>query len=333
MEIKTVQSASIKELDVDPINVLRKMLEIRKFEEKIEELFLVKGTLIGPAHLYLGQEAIAVGVCSALNKEDYVITSYRCHGHAIAKGVSIKKLMAEMFGKKTGTCKGLGGSMHAAISLEDGLIYATAIVGSQIPIAAGLALANKYLDKKIATVCFFGDGATNTGAFHEGMNLASLWKLPVIYVCENNMYAEFTHITRSLSSRSIAERAASYNMKVMIVDGNDVLSVYKAAKEAVSEVRNLQGPIFIEARTYRMKGHGVYDQAKYRDPKEVEEWLKKDPIKMFKNRLINEGIINEKDYEKIEKEVNENIEEAVKFATESETLNFDELYKLVYFEK
>ncbi|MFP3190091.1 MAG: thiamine pyrophosphate-dependent dehydrogenase E1 component subunit alpha [Thermoproteota archaeon] len=332
MEIRKVQGASLSEIDTDPLKLLRKMVEIRKFEEKIEELFLVKGTLIGPAHLYLGQEAVAVGICSTLSKEDYVITSYRCHGHAIAKGVSLKKLMAEMFGKKTGTCKGLGGSMHAAISLEDGLVYATAIVGSQIPIAAGLALANKYLNKKIATVCFFGDGATNTGAFHEGINLASLWKLPVLYVCENNLYAEFTHITRSLSSRSVAERASSYNMKVIVVDGNDVVSVYKAAKEAVTEIRNLNGPIFIEARTYRMKGHGVYDQAKYRDPKEVEEWLKRDPIKIFKKRLIEEGIMDEKDYERIENEVTKEIEEAVNFAFESELLNFEELYKLVYVE-
>jgi len=330
MEIKNIP---LNELDVEPINLLKKMLQIRKFEEKIEELFLVKGTLIGPAHLYLGQEAIAVGICSALKKDDYVITSYRCHGHAIAKGVNIKKLMAEMFGKETGTCKGLGGSMHAAISPEDGLIYATAIVGSQIPIAAGLALSNKYLNRKIATVCFFGDGAVNTGAFHEGMNLASLWKLPVLYVCENNLYAEFTHITRSLSSKSIAERAASYNMKVFIVDGNDVISVYKVAKDCIEKIRNLNGPIFIEARTYRMKGHGVYDQAKYRDPNEVNEWLQRDPIRIFKEKLIKEKLLDEEGYKKLEREVINEVEDAVRFTEESKVLEFNELEKLVYFEK
>jgi len=330
MSISYVENVSLDILDIDPKYLLKKMIEIRRFEEKIEELFLVKGILIGPAHLYLGQEAVAVGVCSNLKKEDYVVTSYRCHGHAIAKGVSVKKLMAEMFGKKTGTCKGLGGSMHAAIDIENGLLYATAIVGSQIPIAAGIALANKYQNKKTVTVCFFGDGAVNTGAFHEGLNIASLWKLPVLYVCENNFYAMSTHIHRSMSSKSIAERAQSYNMEVIVVDGNDVLSVYKASKYVIEKIREGYGPFFIEARTYRMKGHGVYDQAKYRNEEEVKHWLSREPINLFYQKLIQNNLITEEEYLKINEEVNKEIEEAVEFAINSDYLEFDELYKLVY---
>lgn len=329
MAIEAIESASLKSVK-DPIFLLRKMIEIRKFEEKIEELFLVKGILIGPAHLYLGQEAIATGVCANLRKEDIVVTTYRCHGHAIAKGVSIKKLMAEMFGKKTGTCKGLGGSMHAAISLEDGIMLATAIVGSGIPIAAGIALANKYSNKDIVTVCFFGDGAVNTGAFHEGMNIACLWKLPLLLVCENNFYAMSTHISRSLSSKSIADRAASYNCGVFIVDGNDVLAVYEATRKAIDMIRKGSGPVFIEARTYKMKGHGVYDEGKYRDPNEVMKWLERDPIKIYKNKLIEEGMIKEAEVKKIEEEITKEIEEAVEFAMKSEVLDFKELYNLVW---
>jgi pyruvate dehydrogenase E1 component alpha subunit len=329
MAIHEIQSAEF-ELIKEPKMVLRKMLEIRKFEEKIEELFLIKGILIGPAHLYLGQEAVATGICSNLRNEDLVVTTYRCHGHAIAKGVSIRKLMAEMFGKKTGTCKGLGGSMHAAISLENGIILATAIVGSGIPIAAGIALANKYQNKDIITVCFFGDGAVNTGAFHEGMNIAALWKLPIIFVCENNFYAMSTHITRSLSSKSIADRAASYNMEVIVTDGNDVTCTYKAAREAIEMVKKGISPVFIEARTYKMKGHGVYDEGKYRDPNEVAKWLERDPIKLYKNRLIQAGIIDEEEIKKMEKEIENEIEDAVQQAMKDEVLDFEELYKLLW---
>jgi len=330
MSIQVYEGATLDCLRENPIEILRKMLLIRIFEEKVEELFLVKGMLIGPAHLYLGQEAIAVGICSNLKKEDIVITTYRGHGHAIAKGVSIKKIMAELFGKKTGTCKGLGGSMHVAIDVENGILYATAIVGSGIPIAAGIALANKYQGKNLVTVCFFGDGAVNTGAFHEGLNIAALWKLPVIFVCENNLYAMSTHISRSLSSKSIAERASSYNMDVFIVDGNDVLSVYKLARELVEKVRNGIGPFFIEARTYKMKGHGVYDPALYRDKEEVKRWLERDPIKLFKEKLIKENIITEREFENLRSEIVKEVEESIDFAIKSDYLDFNELYNLVW---
>ncbi len=329
MTIQTIESAEF-EIVEDPKLLLRKMIEIRKFEEKIEELFLIKGILIGPAHLYLGQEAVAVGVCSNLRKEDLIVTTYRCHGHALAKGVPMKKLMKEMFGKKGGTCKGLGGSMHAAIDVENGVMLATAIVGSGIPIAAGIALANKYQNKDLITVCFFGDGATNTGAFHEGMNIAALWKLPIIFVCENNLYAMSTHISRAISSSNIAERAASYNQEVLVVDGNDVISVYKATKMAVEMIRKGEGPVFIEARTYKMKGHGVYDEGKYRDPREVNYWLSRDPIRNYKEKLIERKIINEEEVKSMEKEISSSIEEAVNEAIKDEVLDFKELYNLVW---
>ncbi|HLI46725.1 MAG TPA: thiamine pyrophosphate-dependent dehydrogenase E1 component subunit alpha, partial [Geobacterales bacterium] len=237
--------------------------------------------------------------------------------------------MAEMFGKKTGTCKGLGGSMHAAISVENGIILATAIVGSGIPIAAGIAMANKYLGKDIITTCFFGDGAVNTGAFHEGMNAAALWKLPILFVCENNLYAMSTHITRSLSSKSIADRAHAYNMEVLIADGNDVLSVYNATKEAIDMIRKGNCPVFIEARTYKMKGHGVYDEGKYRDPNEVAKWLERDPIKIYKNKLFEAKLIDEETIKKMERDISAEIEDAVQQAMKDEVLDFQELYKLV----
>jgi len=308
------------------LNIYKKMVEIRKFEEKVEELFLVKGILSGPSHLYLGQEAVATGVLSALRREDLMVTTYRCHGHALAKGIDMKLVMAELFGKATGTCKGLGGSMHASIYPELGSIYATAIVGSGIPIAVGLAYSLKYQGKDNLVVCFFGDGAVNTGAFHEGMNLASLWKVPLLLVCENNFYAMSTRVDKAVSSSSIAQRALSYNMETLVVDGNDVLSVYAATKVAEEFIRRGDGPFFLECRTYRMKGHGVYDKAEYRPKEEVEEWLRRDPIKLYKEKLPFKG----EDLEKIEEEVKREVEEAVDFALRSPVLDFDELQNYVY---
>jgi len=213
-------------------DMLRKMLIIRKFEEKVEELFIVKGLLIGPSHLYLGQESIAVGAMMALHPEDLTVTTYRGHGHALAKDVPANLCMAELFGKSTGNCKGLGGSMHVAIYPKTGSLYATAIVGSGIPITAGVGLGLKQRGSKQIAATFFGDGACNTGAFHEGMNLIALWKLPVLLFCENNQYAMSTPVKLAVSSPSIAERARSYGMETMVVSGNDVVAVYVAAKSA-----------------------------------------------------------------------------------------------------
>jgi pyruvate dehydrogenase E1 component alpha subunit len=313
------------------IKLYRKMLEIRRFEEKVEELFLVKGVLVGPAHLYIGEEAVAVGVLEALRENDMIVTTHRGHGHAIAKDVPLKNLMAELFGKETGTCKGLGGSMHAAIWVKKGSIYASAIVGSGIPIAVGIAFGLKYQKKDSIVISFFGDGATNTGEFHEAMNMASLLKLPLLLVCENNLYAMSTKITDVLASKSIAERAKCYNMKSVIVDGNDAISVFVATKIAEEEIRvKRNGPIFLECRTYRQKGHGVYDKALYRPKEEVEEWIKKDPIRNLYDRLIREEFASEDELKSIDIEVRKEVEEAVKFAMNSKVLDFSKLWDLVY---
>jgi TPP-dependent pyruvate/acetoin dehydrogenase alpha subunit len=306
------------------------MIEIRRFEERVEHLFLQEGTLIGPSHLYLGQEAVAAGAIGALNDDDLITTTYRGHGHAIAKGVPLKLLMAELFGKATGTCKGLGGSMHVAIYPEKGSVYATAIVGSGIPIANGIALALQQAGKRQVVMTFFGDGASNTGSFHEGMNLASVWKLPVIFVCENNLYAMSTRADQAVAAETVASRAEAYRMRNVLTDGNDAVAVFLAAKEAVENAKNGQGPTLLECMTYKLKGHGVYDKAEYRPKEEVEQWLKRDPINNFEARLLEAKLATQADFDQIEKQVAAEVEESVAFAKTSSVLPFEDLMKYVY---
>ncbi len=310
--------------------MLRKMLEIRRFEEKVEELFLVKGVLVGPSHLYLGQEAVAVGVLSALNDSDLMVTTYRCHGHALAKGVPAKMVMAELFGKATGTCRGIGGSMHSAIYPKVGSLYATAIVGSGIPISAGIGLALKHLKDERIVVSFFGDGAANTGAFHEGLNLASLWKLPVLFVCENNLYAMSTRVDRSVAGTEIYVRGATYGAESQAVSGNDVVAVYSAAKAAAEKVRAGEGPFFLECRTYKQKGHGAYDKGEYRPKEEVQAWLGKDPIQGFVANLKTAGLLSDDELREMDSQVRVIVEDSVSFATDSPVLDFDSLSQYVY---
>jgi len=312
------------------LGMLRKMIEIRRFEERVERLFLQEGALIGPSHLYLGEEAVAAGAVRALNDDDLITSTYRGHGHAIAKGVPMKPLMAELFGKSTGTCKGLGGSMHVAIYPEKGSVYATAIVGSGVPIATGLGLALQEEGKRRVAMTFFGDGATNTGAFHEGINLASVWKVPVIFVCENNMYAMSTRADYAVAAESVAARAQTYRMRSMVADGNDAVAVYLAAKEAIDAARNGQGPTLLECMTYKLHGHGVYDKGDYRPKEEIEAWLKRDPINGLEDRLAKAKLAAQADFDKIEKEVAAEVEESVVFAKASPVLPFDELAKYVY---
>ena len=312
------------------VAMLETMIKIRLFEEKAEELYLYKGLITGPLHLYFGQEAVATGVAFALNPDDIIVSTHRGHGHAIAKGIPLKNLMAELFGKATGTCKGLSGSMHVAICPEKGALYASAIVGSGVPIAVGAALAIKYKRQKRVVVAFFGDGAVNTGAFHEAANIAALWKLPVILACENNQYAMGTRVDRSTPLKNLAERALGYGMPGVVVYGNDPVAVFLATKEAAERARRGEGPTFIEYRTYRLKGHGVYDKAPYRPKEEVEEWLKKDPIPTFRDKLIRLGVITEKEAAEIEERVREELEEAVRFAMDSPVLPFEKLKDYVY---
>jgi pyruvate dehydrogenase E1 component alpha subunit len=293
----------------------RKMLEIRLFEEKVFELYgqnLVPGTI----HLYAGEEAVAVGVCSALSKDDYITSTHRGHGHCIAKGADLKRTMSEILGKKTGYCKGKGGSMHIA-DFSIGMLGATAVVGAGLPIAVGAALSARLRKTDQVVACFFGEGASNQGTFHESINMASAWKLPVIFVCENNLYAMGTRQSRIMNIDNISDRAASYRILGVSVDGNDVLTVYEAARVAAEQARKGEGPTLIECRTYRQRGHSRVDPAKYRPQEEVEEWLRKDPIKRLRDKLIQTNISTEAKLQEIEKRVSNEIEDAVKFAVES----------------
>jgi TPP-dependent pyruvate/acetoin dehydrogenase alpha subunit len=310
--------------------MLRKMMLIRKFEEKVEELFLVKGVLIGPSHLYLGQEAVAAGAMMALQPDDLTVTTYRGHGHALAKGVPANLCMAELFGKSTGNCKGLGGSMHVAIYPKTGSLYATAIVGSGIPIAAGVGLGLKQKKSKQIAATFFGDGACNTGAFHEGVNLIALWKLPVLLFCENNQYAMSTPVKLAVSSPSIAERACSYGLETTVVNGNDAVAVYVATKSAAERARRESLPTFLECLTYKMKGHGVYDKGDYRPKEEVAKWLERDPVNTFKKRLIDQKALTQAEVDQLDTATQQEIEESVKFAMATSPLPFDQIQNYVY---
>jgi len=297
------------------VEMYRKMLEIRFFEEKVFELYaqnLVPGTI----HLYAGEEAVAVGICNNLRKDDYITSTHRGHGHCIAKGAELKRVMAEILGKKTGYCKGKGGSMHIA-DFSIGMLGATAVVGGGIPIAVGAGLSIKLRGTDQVVSCFFGEGASNQGTFHESINMAAIWKLPVIFVCENNLYAMGTCQSRAMAIENVADRATAYGIPGEAVDGNDVLAVYEAAREAVERARKGEGPTLIECKTYRHKGHSRIDPAKYRPKEEVEEWLAKDPIKRFKEKLLQTNTLVEAEIQQIEKEVSAEIEEAVKFAMES----------------
>jgi len=293
----------------------KKMLEIRLFEEKVFELYgqnLVPGTI----HLYAGEEAVAVGVCANLRKDDYIVSTHRGHGHCLAKGARLDKTMAEILGKRTGYCKGKGGSMHIA-DFSVGMLGATAVVGAGIPIATGAGLSIKLRGTEQVTACFFGDGASNQGTFHEGVNMAAIWKLPVLFVCENNLYAMGTRQNRVMLAESIATRASAYGIPGVSVDGTDVLRVYEAARAAVQRARRGEGPTLIECRTYRHMGHSRIDPATYRPREEVEEWLRRDPIQRLRRGLIEGGHLSDAEVQVLERAVAKNVESAVEFAMES----------------
>jgi len=297
------------------VEMYRKMLEIRFFEEKVFELY-AQNLVPGTVHLYAGEEAVAVGVCSNLRRDDYVTSTHRGHGHCIAKSADLKRVMAEILGKKTGYCKGKGGSMHIA-DFSIGMLGATAIVGAGIPIAVGAGLSIKLRKTDQVVACFFGEGASNQGTFHEGINMASVWKLPVIFLCENNLYAMGTRQSRVMAIENVADRAVAYGIPGVVVDGNDVLAVHEVTQEAVERARKGEGPTLIECKTYRHKGHSRVDPARYRPKEEVEEWLAKDPIKRLKEELLQTDTLTEAEIRQIEKKVSAEIEEAVKFAMES----------------
>jgi 2-oxoisovalerate dehydrogenase E1 component len=294
------------------------MWKIRLFEEKVTKMW-DQGKIPGIIHLYIGMEAVAVGACANLRLEDYVLSTHRGHGHCIAKGVPIDKMAAELLGKETGCCRGKGGSMHI-VDLSVGLLGCTGIVGSTIPIAAGVGLSIRLRGTDQCAVCFLGDGAVNTGAFHEGMNLAGLWKLPVIFVCENNLYGLSTNVSRSTSAKDLLDRAAAYDMPGATVDGMDVLAVYEAMQKAVERARSGEGPTFLECKTYRFKGHMEGDPkggATYRSEDEVSAWKRKDPIRGFRSKLLEEGFLTNTEAIEIEEKIASAVDAAAVFAEAS----------------
>ncbi len=318
------------------LKMLEKMLEIRDFESSVQQYF-AEGQIPGFVHLYLGEEAIAVGACSALNEDDYITSTHRGHGHLLAKGGDLKKMMAEIFGKVTGYNHGKGGSMHIAdVSL--GILGANGIVGAGLPIAAGSGISSHINDTNVVTVCFFGDGASNRGTFHEALNMASIWNLPVVFICENNMYGismpQYQNNGRKGQNiKDVADRAVGYGISGVTVDGNDVMAVNEAVNEAVKKARNNGGPSLIECKTYRYRGHFEGDPTVYREDEELEEWKKKDPIKRFSDYLLEEEIVTEKEFTEIKDEIKQKVEKAIEFAQESEEPSPDDVINNVYFEE
>ena len=313
------------------IKMLKQMLLIRGFEEAVMDLF-ARGITRGPTHLYIGEEAIAVGVCMNLTKDDWITSTHRGHGHCIAKGGSPTLMFAELFGRKDGYCKGKGGSMHIA-SIDIGILGAMGIVGAGIPIAVGAALSSKLQKSNRVVVCFFGDGASNQGTFHEGLNFAGLHKLPIVFVCENNLYGISVCQERHQAIKDIASRASAYGMPGIVVDGNDVLAVYESAKKSITQARNGGGPTLMECKTYRWRGHfeGDPDQGiRYRTKEEIEQWKKKCPILNFKKGILKKTILVKDDILKIEGEVEEEISQAIENAKQMELTDISEALNDVY---
>jgi pyruvate dehydrogenase E1 component alpha subunit len=313
------------------INLYRKMVTIRLFEEKIIDLY-ARGFIPGLAHLYIGEEAVAAGVCANLRKDDYITSTHRGHGHVIAKGAELKYMMAELFGKKTGYCKGKGGSMHIA-DIDIGVLGANGIAGGGIPIAVGAALSSKMRKTDQVTVCFFGDGASNNGVFHEGLNFASVHHLPIVFVCENNLYGISVSQNQHQSIQDISIRAVAYNMPGVSIDGNDVLAVYETSKKSIQRARAGDGPTLIECKTYRWRGHheGDPNQGKrYRTMDEVKEWMEKCPIMRLEEKMLGEKILSKAKMNKIREEIKIEIEEAEKFANQSPFPDAKDIYEDVF---
>jgi len=308
--------------------MFRTMVRIRRFEERVAREF-AEGNIPGSVHLYIGEEAVATGAIAHLNKEDYIMSTHRGHGHLIAKGGETSRMMAELFAKKTGYCLGKGGSMHIA-DIDIGMLGAAGIVGSGIPIATGAALSAKLRGTDQVTIAFFGDGAANIGRFHEGINLASVWSLPVVFICENNLWAVSVPTSVSTNIANIADRAIGYGIPGITVDGMDVMAVYEAVGEAVARARSGKGPTLIEAKTYRFRGHFEGDSGTYRPKEEIEQWLKRDPIKNFKQKLLEMKVLTAKQADEIDKEALAEMDEAVKFALESPFPEPEETLENVY---
>lgn len=297
------------------IELYRTMVRIRCFENKAKELYL-KGDIRGTIHISQGQEAVAAGGCLALEPGDYILTTHRGHGHCIAKGVASKALLAEILGKETGCCKGRAGSLHA-FDVSRGVLGASAVVGAGIPIATGVALGVQMRRESKVVLNYFGDGAANHGTFHEAINLGSLWKLPIIYLCENNHVADTTPYHETINIANVGDRAGSYGIPGKVVDGNDVLAVFETVKEAAERARAGEGPTLIECKTYRWEGHHIGDPCVWRKDGELEEWKAKDPQNRLAGKLTSEKILGAEDLDNIKKDAVVELEEAARFAIES----------------
>jgi len=307
------------------------MLKIRDFENAITDVYS-RGLMNGLAHLYIGEEAIAVGVCANLREDDYAVSTHRGHGHLIAQGANLNKMMAEVLGRKAGYCKGKGGSMHI-MDAEKGILGANGIVGAGIPIATGAAYSAKYQGTDKVVVSFFGDAASNQGTFHESINMAAAWKLPAVYVCENNLFGISVDLRKVTGNPNIADRAVGYGIPGVEVDGNDILEVYRVTQEAFTRARKGEGPTLIECKTYRQKGHHIGDPGKiYRLKEELEAWKKRDPIKTFEARLIEEKFATKEELKNLEEEARQLIKTAVQFAENSPFPEPEEAYQDLFYE-
>jgi pyruvate dehydrogenase E1 component alpha subunit len=310
------------------LGLLRQMTRIRRFEEKCAELYS-SGKIRGFLHLYVGEEAVATGVMAILQPEDAIVSTYREHGHALARGVPARTIMAEMYGKQEGCCRGRGGSMHLFDSATR-FYGGNAIVGGGLPIAVGLALADQLQRRERVTACFFGEGAVAEGEFHESMNLAALWKLPVLFCCENNLYAMGTALGRSESEVDLCLKAASYEIAAWPVDGMDAIACEEATRRAYLAVRSGSGPCFLEFRTYRFRAHSMFDPQFYREKQEIEEWKKRDPIVCLQSRLQEQGLITANDLKQLEDEIAAEIADAIQFAENGSLEPREELTRFVY---
>ena len=306
----------------------QRIIEIREFEERIKLLFL-EGKMPGTVHQYIGEEACAVGVCSALAEDDVIASTHRPNGHAIARGLSMKEIMAELYGKTTGCCKGKGGSMHLG-DIDKGMLPAIAIVGGNIPIVMGMGLAFKLRGERRVAVSFFGDGASNEGAFHEGLNMAAIYKVPAVFVCENNQYGASTNRKLVMNIENIADRACAYGMRSDIGDGMNVLDVYQRAKTALEIARNGEGPTLLELKTFRLCGHSRRDPNNYMPTEEKDFWKNRDPVVLFEKFLIKQRILDNDRIMQIRKTVEDKIEEAVQFGQQSPEPAPEDTYNDLY---
>ena len=326
---KQAQREQIEDVDRETLlRMLYQMILIRRFEEKAAEAYTL-GKIGGFCHLYIGQEAVAVGALASIRPDDYVLTSYRDHGQALVRGTSPDEVMAELFGKAGGCSAGKGGSMHL-FDADNKFLGGHGIVGGQIPLATGVAFATKYSETDQVTLCFFGEAAVNQGAFHESLNMAQLWKLPCIYICENNQYGMGTAIKRAMSRHDVSEKAAAYDLASEFVDGMDVLAVRQATLRAVERARKDYLPSLLEIRTYRFMGHSMSDPGQYRTRAEIEKYQERDPIKVFSESLKEKGLLDENALKEIEDRVREEVERSVKFADSSPEPAPEELYTHIY---